>query len=408
MPAYFAPEQFASMQLDKDILGAFVENNIASVVYAPMPSRGVDDNTREFYKKNKRCEVSCDGLTVVRRFSLIKEGRNPVLRAMRYFMQCFKQLLFGIFSREAKSCDVIYVDSTPPIQGAMAAIIKKFTKKPIVYSLQDIFPDSLVGTNMAQRNGLLWKIGRAIENFTYRNADQIIVISEDFKRNIMAKGVPEDKIHVIYTWVDENQIYPVDKKDNPLYEEFSIDKEKFTVVYAGNLGHAQNLDIIIEAAKVMRTNDNVQFLIFGSGGLEDSIRKSIADDSLCNVKQLPLQSYDRVSYVYGLGDVCIVSCKPGQGGSAMPSKTWSIMSCGRAVLASFDEGDLKNIVEKHNCGVFTKAGDLDDFVSTLNELSVNYGKCVNMGENARQFIVRNLTKEAGTSKIVEVIRSVIV
>lgn len=88
-------------------------------------------------------------------------------------------------------------------------MVKMFTQQPIVYNLQDIFPDSLVGTGLAKKGGLLWKIGRVIEDFTYKHADKIIVISEDFKKNIMAKGVPEDKIVVVYNWVDQNAVVNV-------------------------------------------------------------------------------------------------------------------------------------------------------------------------------------------------------
>lgn len=284
--------------------------------------------------------------------------------------------------------------------------------------LQDIFPDSLVGTGLAKKGGILWKIGRVIENFTYRNADKIIVISEDFKRNIMAKGVPEEKIEVIYNWVDENAVVPVAKGENPLYEEFGISRERFTVVYAGNLGNAQNIGIIMDAARALKGNEGIQFVIFGKGGLEDEIKQAREQEHLENLMILPLQPFERVSQVYGLGDVCIVACKPGLGGAAMPSKTWSIMSSGRAVLANFDEGELKNILEgcydndndNDNkvgaCGVFTKAGDLEGFVSAIERLSQNPALCAQMGRNGREFILRNLTKEVGTRKYVEVIKSV--
>lgn len=88
--------------------------------------------------------------------------------------------------------------STPPIMGATCAMIKMNLNIPFVYNLQDIFPDSLYNNGLAKKEGILWKIGRMIENFTYRHADKIIVISEDFKKNIMAKGVPEEKIVVVY------------------------------------------------------------------------------------------------------------------------------------------------------------------------------------------------------------------
>ena len=340
------------------------------------------------------------GRMEVIRFRLFSEGKNPISRALRYFLCWIKQFNRGLL---VKNVECVYLASTPPIQGVLGSILKKIKRILFIYNLQDVFPDSLVGTGLAQKGGLLWKIGRVIEDYTYRNADRIIVISEAFKKNIMAKGVTEEKIEVIYNWVDTDAIQPIAKEDNPLFEEFGIDRTKFTVVYAGNLGNAQNIDIILEGAKML---PQVQFVVFGTGGLEDEIRVRIAHEHLDNVRLLPLQPYERVSQVYSLGDVCIVSCKAGLGGSAMPSKTWSIMSCARPVLASFDEGELKQILESNQCGVFTHAGNVQEFADAILRLSESPSLCEEIGRNARRFIEENLTKEVGTRKYVEVIRSI--
>ncbi len=405
--SYFPPEQFSGAPLGNNRYQALADENIEMLMYTPIPTRGVTSEIRNEYKKHKRRELMFDNKMEVVRFSLMKEGKNPLGRALRYTIQCFKQFSFGSFSKKARSCDIMFISSTPPIQGAMAALIKCFNRIPIVYNLQDIFPDSLAGTGLAKKDGILWKIGRKVENFTYRNADKIIVISEDFKRNIMAKGVPEEKIEVIYNWVDENAVVPISKADNTLFEEFGIARDKFTIVYAGNLGYAQNIEIILDAAKELKEHEDIQFVVFGTGGLEVDFRKRIEQDGLYNVKLLPLQPYDRVSYVYGLGDACIVSCKPGLGGSAMPSKTWSIMSSGRAVLANFDEGDLKNIIEKNGCGIFTKVGNLNEFVNAIETLAKSPNQCLTMGIASRKFILENLTKAVGTKKTVDVVKSVL-
>ena len=407
LTAYSYPEQAASPYLGQNRNEAFVEQGWNMVSYAPTPCRGIDVETRKKYKRIKR-EERLNGHLVVHRFSMFAEGENPVFRALRYALCTVKHFNRGVFAKDAHSCNVMFIASTPPIQGAMAALVKKCRRDhiPFVYNLQDIFPDSLVGTGLAKKDGLLWKIGRVIENFTYRNADKIIVISQDFKRNIMAKGVPEEKIEVIYNWVDENAITPVKDEENELFEEFGIGREKFRVVYAGNLGNAQNIEIIVEAAKRLKDKGNIEFVIFGTGGLEDEIKATKEKEQLDNLKILPLQPYERVAKVYGLGHVCIVACKPGLGGAAMPSKTWSIMSSGRAVLANFDEGELKEILENNHCGVFTKAGDLEGFVAAIEELSQHPERCVEMGRNGRQFILDNLTREVGTRRYVEVIRQV--
>ena len=415
LPAYFYPETAASSYLGDNIRNALCQENIGIELYAPTPSRGISIEERNKYKKLKHEELS-NGYLNVHRFSMFAEGKNPIVRALRYTLCWIKQFNRGLF---AKNINCIYLASTPPIQGVLGGMLKKFKKTPFVYNLQDIFPDSLVGTGLAKKDGLLWKIGRVIENFTYRNADKIIVISQDFKRNIMAKGVPEEKIEVIYNWVDENAIIPVKDEENELFEEFGISRDKFRVVYAGNLGNAQNIEIIVEAAKRLKDKGNIEFVIFGTGGLEDEIKATKEKEQLDNLKILPLQPYERVAKVYGLGNVCIVACKPGLGGAAMPSKTWSIMSSGRAVLANFDEGELKEIVEGGHstssgidsgtakpCGVFTKAGDLEGFVAAIEELSQHPERCAEMGRNGRQFILENLTREVGTRRYVEVIRQV--
>lgn len=399
--AYFYPEGIASSYLGHHIREALIEAGFPIVLYAPVPSRGVPEVVRKEYGTKKKNEKWYDGKMSIHRFWTTKERESVLLRAIRYFFVVVKLLNRGLFAKDARSCGLMFIPSTPPIMGVMASLVKSVRGVPFIYNLQDVFPDSLVGTGMTRQGSLLWKIGRKIEDYTYRHADKIIVISEDFKKNIMAKGVPEEKIAVIYNWVDEHAVVPVAKADNPLYEEFGIDPVLFTLVYAGNLGNAQNIEILLSAASSLL---DVQFVIFGTGGLEDTLRTEIEQRRLKNVRLLPLQPMDRVRFVYSLGDVCVVSCKAGLGGSAMPSKTWNIMSCGRPVLASFDEGELKDILEQNDCGVFTHAGDVAEFVAAVRRLSDDRTTCSVMGANARQFILDHLTRSAGTNKYVDVVK----
>ena len=404
--AYFYPEDLASSYLGHNVREALAKSDSSIVLFAPTPSRGVSKEMRKEYSSSKKREIWYDGKMSINRFSLFAEANNPLLRAFRYVLVALKLFNRAVFNKSAKSCDVMVIPSTPPIMGLISGWAKKINHIPIIYLLQDVFPVSLVGTGMTYKGSLLWKIGRWIENYTYKNADKIIVISHDFKKNIMMKGVPEDKIVLIYNWVDENAILPVNDEDNDLFETFGISRDKFRVLYAGNLGNAQNIQIIVDAARRFRDNDKIEFIVFGKGGQENEIKETKMKEQLDNLKIFPLQPYDRVAKVYGLGCVCIVACKPGLGGAAMPSKTWSILSSGRAVLANFDDSELKEILEENKCGIFTKSGDIDSFVSAIKKLAQNPEICVEMGKNGRQFILDNLTREVGTRKYVEVIGSV--
>ena len=407
LSSYYYPEDIASSYLGQNLREAYAKEGIETAVYAPVPSRGITDEQRNYYKEH-RDEVALDGMLHVHRFSLWKEGRNPVGRAFRYFVQCCKHYYFGVHSKDAKTADIVMCSSTPPIIGVVAALIKKRTGRPWVYDLQDIFPDSLVGTGMTHKGSLLWKIGRGIENFTYRHADKIIVISEDFKKNIMAKGVPEEKIEVIYNWVDQDAVVDVPREENKLFDKYGLDRGKFFVTYNGNIGLTQNMDMLLDVAEDFQVSQpDIEFVLVGEGAYLENVTRTVREKGLNNVHLLPFQPYEDISHVFSLGDVSLVISKPGVGANSVPSKTWSIMSASRPVLANFDPNELKTIIENNHCGIFTPAGDKDAFKNAILKLYENPEMCREYGKNGREFILKNLTKEVGTRKYVEVIKSAI-
>lgn len=405
LPAYFSPEQAASPYLGENRNQAFADAGFDMVVYTPIPTRGITHEIRQEYKKKKH-EVFFDGKMNVYRFNLIGEKKNPVLRAWRYTMSCVKQFIKGTFAKDARSCDIMFISSTPPIQGAMAALVKKVRRIPLVYNLQDIFPDSLVGTGLAKKDGLLWKIGRVIENFTYRNADKIIVISQDFKRNIMAKGVPEEKIEVIYNWVDEQAVVPIPRVENKLFEKYNLDSKKFYITYCGNIGLTQNMDLLLDVAKELSAEENIHFVLVGEGADKARVQSRVENEKINNISFLPFQPYEDISHVFSLGDAGLIISKTGVGENSVPSKTWSIMSAECPVIANFDENEIKTILTDNSCGIFTKAGDKEAFKNAILELYNDREKAVRLGKNGRQFILENLTREIGTSKYVEVVKKV--
>lgn len=401
LTGYFFPEKAASIYLEDNRFAAFSEAGLKTLVYAARPQRGMSEDEYQEYKY-KKLEKMYSNSVEVHRFAMYREGKNPLLRALRYFLISIIQFWKGI---TAKNVDMIYVASTPPTQGALAAMVKKIKRIPFVYNLQDIFPDSLAGTGLAKKGGLLWKIGRVIENFTYRNADKIIVISEDFKKNIMAKGVPEEKIIVIYNWVDEEAVVDIPREKNVLFERYGLERSKFYITYNGNIGLTQNMDMLLEVAKALESNEDIQFVLVGNGAYLEDVKRIIAERNVQNVTLLPFQPYEEISHVFSLGDVSLVISKPGVGANSVPSKTWSIMSASRPVLANFDENELKTIIEKNNCGIFTKAGDKVAFTDAILKLYGDRELCKEMGRNGRNFVMENLTKEVGTQKYVDVIKS---
>lgn len=443
LTGYFLPEKAASIYLTENRLEAFSDAGFDTVIWASRPTRGLSDAEYAEYK-HRKTELMYGGKVTVRRFAMYREGENPILRALRYSLNWIIQLFKGL--RE-KDVDCVYLASTPPIQGLLGAFIKKFRGIPFVYNLQDVFPDSLYNNGLANKGGLLWKVGRVIENFTYKHADKIIVISEDFKRNIMAKGVPEEKIEVIYNWVDQDAVVDVPHSENKLFAKYNLDPSKFYVTYNGNVGLSQNMELLLDVAeeflgceevvqsskfKVQNVDDSdnlepktlnlepdsIHFVIVGDGAYKTEVEKRVKERNLTNVHLIPFQPYEDISHVFSLGDVSLVISKPGTGAASVPSKTWSIMSASRPVLANFDENELKDILEgtiqssglknpQGPCGIFTKAGDKESFKAAIIKLYQDRNLGIEYGRNGRQFILDNLTKEVGTKKYVEVIKGVV-
>lgn len=408
--AYFAPEQAASSYLWKNLHEDFAKVGMDCVIYVPTPTRGITKDMRVNYKKNRASEEMYDGKLLIKRFSLYGEGKSPIARAARYFLSCGIQFTKCLWGKEAKDGSVLFMASTPPIIGMMGAMVKKCRGIPFVYTLQDIFPDSLFNNDLANKDGLLWKIGRVIENFTYKHADKIIVISEDFKKNIIAKGAPEEKIIVVYNWVDQNAVVDVSRDRNKLFDLYGLDRDMFYVSYNGNIGLSQNMDMLLEVAKEFQNNScckEIHFVLVGEGAYLNDVKCIIAEKDLKNVHLIPFQPYEDISYVFSLADASLVISKPGTGAASVPSKTWSIMSASRPVLANFDENELKDIISKNNCGIFTKAGDKEAFKESILTLYNNRELAREMGKNGRAFVMKNLTREVGTAKYVEVIKSVV-
>lgn len=399
---YYEPEFAASSYLYDNIKEALTDEGYLIDLYVPTPSRNISKDVRKKYCKIKYEEKN-NGRLRIHRFAMYSEGKDNFLRSIRYFFCSIAHLWYGL----TKSFDILYLGSTPPITGITGAIIKSFRKKPIVQVIQDVFPDSLLRVGLTEKDSILWKIGRRIENITYRNAEIIVVISEEFKQNIINKGVPKDKIVVINNWVDENVVFPINREDNPIFHDLGLDKDYFYVVYAGNLGNSQNIEIILATAAELIAYEKIRFIIFGSGTNEAKHKTMALELKLNNLQFFPLQPYEKVSQVYSLGDASIVSCRAGFGGSAMPSKTWSILAAGTALIASFDEdSELQHIIETNDLGLFAKAGDQPALKSCILRLYNDKMLCKELGKNGREFIMKNRTREIGTSKYVDVIKKI--
>ena len=355
-------------------------------------------------KISKEANANEDECKVIRVYS--RHDKNTTLSRILRYIDTSKNI--AKIAKKIPDVDLIMTHSMPPLLGIIGAKIAKKRHIPSIYWEQDIVSESLISTKIFGKTSLkqkiLYKIAKTIEVQTENKSTHIITISEQFKKMHVNRGVSPNKISVIYNWIDTEQIYPVDRKKNPLFDELGIPREKYIVSYCGNLGVPQNVEIMIDAAEKMKNIKNLLFVIIGGGSREQIIREYVNKKRLPNLQLFPLQPLEKSHYVYSIGDIGLVIGKKGTSKNGFPSKTWSIMAAGQSMIACFDKGsELEKFIKQGKCGLSVRPDDSNELKKAIIYImnsSVNYGK------NAREYVTKNFNRQNSTEKIIKVIESI--
>ena len=376
------------------------KNGANVTVISGYPSRRISDKVRNYYLNHPK-EMISKNVESIRVGSKKGEGNGLLIRMVKYVA-----LSFAII-RKALSIetDVYYIYSTPPFLAYFAKPLNR--KAPVVYNAQDLFPDSLKTAKGYKEQHILIKLFRKFERMVYLHSNKIVTISEDMKNHIIELGCDEKKIEVINNWADTEKIIPIQAKDNSLAREYAIDLNKFTVLYAGDIGYHQRLDVFVEVAKLIENeNFDIQFVFFGNGMYESSLRAAIKDNGLNNFHVLPFQPIERISEVYSIGDIDIVSLEPGMTKLALPSKVWSVMSAGRPILAMMDkESEISKFIN-NKYGYVVDGMSNRELADLIISLICKKNSLEEMGNSARAFVVNDNSRTSQTTAYFDVLKEV--
>ncbi|QLY79107.1 glycosyltransferase family 4 protein [Clostridium intestinale] len=402
LTSYYHPEITPATHLFLDLTNDLANRGCKVTVITPIPTRGVDKKITEYYRTNTYEEQN-DRNIIIHRIPISgSEKKGFISRVIRYLK------ITWVLYRKARSVntDVFLIPSTPPTLGLVAAMLKN--KAPVVYNLQDVFPDSLINAGVNKKNPIIF-IGRIFEKLVYKKVDRILTITKDFKQLLVNRGVNENKIDLVYNWIDTSSVFPIDKDNNKLLKKYNLDKNNFYITYCGNIGLSQNLEMICDAAKTLeKTYLDIKFIIIGDGAHKEELNKYIEINNIENVLIIPFQPYSDIAHVFSLGDIGVVSSKSGIGTSSFPSKTWSIMAAERPIVVSFDEdSELCSIVKDAECGICVPPNEKEKFIDAVIYLHKNRHICQSMGASGRNFVINNLSREVCTNQYYESIKKVI-
>lgn len=254
--------------------------------------------------------------------------------------------------------DVLFEDVSYSSWLAVRAAKKKGMR--VVAMLQDVWPDNAVQSGLLREGSLLYRFFEIFQRFVYKKADRIICISDDMKAFIASKGVPEEKITVIYNWGYTDEIVDIPWEENEFVKKFDLKQDLFYAIYAGNIGRMQNVELVLKAAQQLRAEDKIRFLIIGAGAREQQIKEMAEEMKLPNVEFLPFQPAELATSIYSAAGVNLIPLVPGGVKTALPSKTGVCLSCGRPIIFTFGKNSLfGQMIEHAGAGRCVNAEDAD-------------------------------------------------
>jgi len=301
--------------------------------------------------------------------------------------------------------DVVILVQPTLFCAPFALIYSKLIGAKSVLHIQDFEVDAmfgfgLVGDKKAQSKGFKRKVIYKFEAWLMGFFDRVSSISHSMMKHAQSKGVPEDKLIFFPNWSDTEFISP-DANGDELRQAWGYSAEDKLVLYSGNIGQKQGLDIVLDAARLMRTLPNVKFLVVGDGAYKSNLLARANSMHLTNIQFLPLQDWAVVPQMLAMADVHLVVQKKGSADVVLPSKLTNILSVGGHALVTAEEDTELGVIEQNHRGVYTLVppGDVEAFVRELNNcLSMNTGE---PNYIARQYALANLNKETVISRFVK-------
>jgi colanic acid biosynthesis glycosyl transferase WcaI len=341
-----------------------------------------------------------DGVEVTRLPLYPNHDQSAIKRVLNYASFAASALFYGLFM--AKRADVMYAYHPPLTVGVAASLIRWVRGIPLVYDIQDMWPDTLRATGMLNNPRALSLVGRVCD-WVYRRVDQVVVLSPGFKRLLVQRGVPESKIEVIYNWADESAL---STPMGSLAANFP-GGDRFKIVFAGNMGKAQALDAVLQAAEILQgRGSRVCFVMLGGGVEVGRLKERTNALALDNVVFLHAVPMAEVGTVLNEADALLVHLrKDPLFEITIPSKTQAYMAVGRPLLMVVN-GDAADLVTQSNSGLTAESENpvaLADAAQRLADMSLDQLQA--MGNRARQFYQERLGLAVGAGRFSNIFKA---
>jgi len=297
--------------------------------------------------------------------------------------------------------DIVYVTSPPLFVGQIGFWLKKFFPRvKFVFEVRDLWPDAAIEMGEL-KNEKIAKLSYKLEIRFYKNANIIISVTEQFKERIINKGIAAEKIYVIRNGSDLS--YKNIEIPEQLNKQYQKDRN-FIIAYAGNLGIAQNLTSILDAAWKLK-KENIIFLFLGSGPEEKKLHEYAKKmDNVYFVGEIPKEKINKYYSLADCGIIPLRNIKVFE--STIPSKLFDYMSASLPILLGV-KGESKQILEQSEAGICYEPDDVNDLVEKIRFLKNNKQLMNEMKTKGRIFVENNFNRNTLADKLIEILETLI-
>lgn len=346
-----------------------------------------------FFQKELLC-----GVEIIRVPFYPSHNNSSIMRFLTYISMAFSMVTIGL--NLVKKPDVVHVYQGPATVLLPAIILKLTRGVPYVLDLQDIWPDSVSSSGM-MNNRILIKAISYWSDLTYRLSSHIIVLSKGYQNLLVERGINRTKTTIVYNWCNEAQIDRVKVTACP-----ELKTECFNIIYAGNVGQTQGMDILAQAARVLHSkNSQIRFVVIASGVAVDALVNMCKEYKLTNLKVLPrFKNFeDAIRLMKGADALFLHLKKDKHLGLGIPQKTQVYLALGRPILIGV-EGEASKLVVEAGAGMTFIPENVASLVECAERMQqLRKSKLNDMGINGRVFYLQNMSFNIGMKAIMDVL-----
>ena len=399
--AYFPPDTGSAANLFYDLGNKLTEKGISVTVLTSFPFyHAVGDVSG--YKSQKILKEQIGSMSVIR----VKVPQFPrYVPAMRALWQFTMAYYFSRVARRIEKHDIALVYSPPLPLGFTGRTLTKRLGTPFILNVQDLFPQSAIDLKIL-KNRFLIGFFEYLEKRIYGYAKHITVHSGGNREHVIKNGIDGKRITVMPNWVDTDRLQP-GVKSNTFSEKHNL-QDKFIISFAGVIGYSQDVDVILDAARLLQEKKDILFLIVGDGIEKSRLENKAKSMNLGNVLFLPMQSRDVYSEILHCSDICLATLKQEVLTPVVPSKILSIMAAGKPLIACMNlEGDASKIVEEAQCGFAFSAGNHEELVKATLKFYASQELREQYGQNGRCYCEENFSLNICADQYIQLFKQVI-